>query len=113
TSRTMARFRQRMISFFDKPSAVRLATYSLVRWHTPCGQPLSGTALNSPARLRLGLVCVAWYARHSLAGLLLRLVALGLLRPGCVRDFHQIGRDTSELQSRFDIVCRLLLETKQ
>src|SRR5438067_5265200 len=26
--------------------------------------------------------------------------------------FPQIGRDTSELQSRFDLVCRLLLEKK-
>src|SRR5699024_12630099 len=26
---------------------------------------------------------------------------------------HEIGRDTSELQSRFDLVCRLLLEKKK
>src|SRR5207249_12314059 len=27
--------------------------------------------------------------------------------------FHQIGEHTSELQSRFDLVCRLLLEKKK
>src|SRR5207249_7202767 len=37
----------------------------------------------------------------------------GWILPQGVQQAPEIGRDTSELQSRFDLVCRLLLEKKK
>src|SRR5699024_12034029 len=35
------------------------------------------------------------------------------MRRGLFDQVHEIGKHTSELQSRFDLVCRLLLEKKK
>src|SRR5699024_11680413 len=40
-------------------------------------------------------------------------MAQGFRRMMQYKKINKIGRDTSELQSRFDLVCRLLLEKKK